>query len=196
MKEIVARNIAYLRKKQKWTQLELAEKMNFSDKAISKWERGESTPDVDSIFRLSKIFHVTVDYFFHDLDEKKDEFVDKRSQMFVKNILVMSLFCIAVLFISLAVFLLGFYSDPKNFDSYWMSFVWAIPVCSLVCDYFFSKRKLNIPIAQMVCTSTLLWSFLTAIFLQLFLAGYNFALCFLVGIPLQAAIIVMHFVRK
>ena len=46
IKDIVAVNLTNLRKANKITQLELAEKLNYSDKAISKWERGESLPDV------------------------------------------------------------------------------------------------------------------------------------------------------
>ena len=46
LKHIIAQNIVQLRKKSKLTQAELAERLNYSDKAISKWERGESIPDV------------------------------------------------------------------------------------------------------------------------------------------------------
>jgi transcriptional regulator with XRE-family HTH domain len=47
VRQIIADNLIELRKVNKLTQLELAEKLNYSDKAISKWERGESLPDVE-----------------------------------------------------------------------------------------------------------------------------------------------------
>ncbi len=53
--------IAAMRKEEGMTQLELAEKMGVTDKAVSKWERDLSFPDVNSIPRLAEIFDVTVD---------------------------------------------------------------------------------------------------------------------------------------
>lgn len=53
--------IATLRKEQGMTQLELAEKMGVTDKAVSKWERDLSYPDINSIPKLAEIFHVSVD---------------------------------------------------------------------------------------------------------------------------------------
>ena len=46
LKQIFAENLSALRKKKGWTQMELAERLHYSDKAVSKWERGESLPDV------------------------------------------------------------------------------------------------------------------------------------------------------
>lgn len=53
--------IAALRKQAGMTQLELAEKMGVTDKAVSKWERDLSCPDVASLPRLAEIFDVSVD---------------------------------------------------------------------------------------------------------------------------------------
>ena len=56
IKEIIAENISLLRKAGGMTQIELAEKLNYSDKAVSKWERGESVPDIAVLKQLSIIF--------------------------------------------------------------------------------------------------------------------------------------------
>ena len=53
--------IAGLRKERGMTQLELAEKMGVTDKAVSKWERDLSFPDVSSLPRLAEIFEISVD---------------------------------------------------------------------------------------------------------------------------------------
>ena len=53
--------IATLRKEHNMTQLQLAEKMNVTDKAVSKWERNLSCPDIDSLPRLAEVFGITVD---------------------------------------------------------------------------------------------------------------------------------------
>ena len=46
IKKIIGANISVLRQGHKMTQLDLAEKLNYTDKAVSKWERGDSVPDV------------------------------------------------------------------------------------------------------------------------------------------------------
>ena len=53
--------IATMRKENGMTQLELAEKMGVTDKAVSKWERDLSFPDINSIPKLADVFNVTVD---------------------------------------------------------------------------------------------------------------------------------------
>ena len=62
LKSIIAENITALRKGSSMTQIELAEKLNYSDKAISKWERGESVPDITVLKAIADMFGVTVDY--------------------------------------------------------------------------------------------------------------------------------------
>ena len=62
IKSIVAKNISELRQANNMTQLELAEKINYSDKAISKWERAESSPDISVLVNIANVFNVTVDY--------------------------------------------------------------------------------------------------------------------------------------
>ena len=53
--------ISSLRKENGMTQLELAEKMGVTDKAVSKWERDLSCPDVNSIPKLAEVFEISVD---------------------------------------------------------------------------------------------------------------------------------------
>ncbi|MBE6883835.1 MAG: helix-turn-helix transcriptional regulator [Ruminococcaceae bacterium] len=79
LKLIFASNLINLRTKANMTQVELAEKINYSDKSVSKWERGESVPDVAVIKTMADLFGVTVDHMItsHDtwksLDEEKEE---------------------------------------------------------------------------------------------------------------------------
>ena len=60
LKAVVAQNIVRLRTQAGMTQLELAERLNYSDKSVSKWERGEALPDVVVLKKLGEIFGVTV----------------------------------------------------------------------------------------------------------------------------------------
>lgn len=62
-----------LRKQHNMSQEQLAEQMNVTRQAISKWEQGESTPDIDNLVRLSKVFNVTIDYLIKDEPEPNQE---------------------------------------------------------------------------------------------------------------------------
>lgn len=65
-KEIISKNILGLRKKNHMTQQDLAEKLYYSDKAISKWERGESLPDAEMLANIARLFNVDINYLFID----------------------------------------------------------------------------------------------------------------------------------
>ena len=62
IKSNVAKNITELRILNNMTQMELAEKLNYSDKTISKWERAESSPDISVLVEMADLFGVTLDY--------------------------------------------------------------------------------------------------------------------------------------
>lgn len=68
IREIISKNICGLRKKSMLTQAELADKLNYSDKAISKWERGESLPDAEMLYKIAELFEVDISYLFEEHD--------------------------------------------------------------------------------------------------------------------------------
>ena len=72
LKPIIAKNITNLRQNAKMTQFDLAEKLNYSDKAISKWERGESVPDVLTLAQLAEQFEITVNDLLTDPEALPD----------------------------------------------------------------------------------------------------------------------------
>ena len=77
-KETFGNMVAVLRKEKGMTQLELAEKMGVTDKAVSKWERDLSFPDVSSIPKLAEILGVTVDELMQVKAESKEEPLKKK----------------------------------------------------------------------------------------------------------------------
>ena len=68
LRQLIAENIAYYRKQHGDTQADLAEKLNYSDKSVSKWERAEAVPDAYVLKKMSEIFGVTVDYLLSPHD--------------------------------------------------------------------------------------------------------------------------------
>ena len=75
---ILADKIIRLRKKHGWSQEELAEKMQVSRQAVSKWEGAQTMPDLEKILMLSKLFGVTTDYLLKD-EIEDEEFIDESS---------------------------------------------------------------------------------------------------------------------
>ena len=77
LKNIIAKNISDLRRENGYTQFELAEKLNYSDKSVSKWERAEAVPDVAVLKEIADLFGVTLDYMVEE--EHKQKTIDKIS---------------------------------------------------------------------------------------------------------------------
>ena len=82
---ILADKIIRLRKKNGWSQEELADKMNVSRQAVSKWESAQSIPDLEKILQLGTLFGVTTDYLLKD-DIEDEEFTNESSDVAVKKI--------------------------------------------------------------------------------------------------------------
>lgn len=78
LNEIIANNIYNLRNDRGMTQTELAEKLNYTDKLVSKWERGEAIPNAYALKQISEIFSVSMDYIF---SSHEDEAVPKESSV-------------------------------------------------------------------------------------------------------------------
>ena len=181
IKQIIAKNISELRVNCKMTQLELAEKLNYSDKAVSKWERGESVPDVITLKTIADMFGVTVDYLLceHPHDEKPP--VTKHTKT---NHVMITLIAVA------AVWLLGTcaYSFGWLFESsLWMAFVVCLPTSAIVLLVFNSiwgRRIWNLYII-----SALMWSVFLSIYLGVTVyTEYNVWIIFIIGIPAQIVI--------
>ncbi len=75
--------IASLRKEKGYTQKELAEKMNVTDKAVSKWERGVACPDIGSLARLAEVLGVSTDVL---LNAKSEDGAEKRENTTAQNV--------------------------------------------------------------------------------------------------------------
>ena len=129
LREITAKNISALRTSRKMTQLELGEALSYSDKAISKWERGESVPDAYVLLDLSRLFGVSVDWILtpHSEDEAVPRDPHGRRRTGVTLISFFSVWAIAtLLFVVLAIV----------WEAHWQVFVYAIPASLLVLLVF------------------------------------------------------------
>ncbi len=184
LKHIIAKNITDLRTAKGMTQLELAEKLNYSDKAVSKWERGESIPDVIVLKKIGDIFDVTLDYFVESgNDRKKMMQIHKkglvRNHGFITGMIVLLVWLVATICYMFA-------DSLANTTIHWLTFVYAIPVSFIVWLIFnsiwFNKRR------NFLIISLLLWSVLASIYITFLLFGANLWLIFVLGVPSQIII--------
>ena len=194
IKSAVAKNISELRQSRGMTQIELAEKLNYSDKAISKWERAESIPDVTVLVTIAELFGVTLDYLVHEEHsaEERKEATNAPTPKYNRH-LIAAMSVILVWFIALLVFvLLALFATSLTGE--WLAFLYAVPVASIVMLVFnsvwFDSRK------NYFIISVLVWSILLAIHITVFVAGYNLWLLYLLGIPGQLVILMWSKLKK
>ena len=189
MKEIkqnIADNLSKLRTSAGITQAQLAESLNYTDKAVSKWERAESVPDITVLKRIADRFGVTVDWLITDHGNNAPA-PDKAVQHARRHnhLLITLLAVVCVWFIATAVFVV---LGGLGISHKWLAYIWAVPVSMIVLLVFnaiWGKYRRNF-----VFISLLVWTILAAIYITVItVARWNFWLIFLVGIPLQLATI-------
>lgn len=187
LKMIIAGNIGSLRREAGMTQLELAEYLNYSDKAVSKWERGESIPDVFTLKCLADRFSVSVDYLLradHPLESEAKREYTKRQRRNHALITVMS--CVLVWLIAAFVHTCINIALPDESKLLFV-YMYAVPITLIVLLIFNSiwgKRRNNFLII-----SVLIWTTLACIFVSVyFFASVNMWLLFVIGIPAQVIV--------
>ena len=183
-KEIVAKNITAYRKINNLTQLELAEKLNYSDKAVSKWERGESLPDLYILYTLATMFGITI----NDLTTPQVVVTKAPNTKVNKNIITL----LSVGLTWLLAFITFAVLQMVGLSFAWMSFVYALPVSLIVLIVFSSIWHQQI--MTFIGVSGLYYSIPLAVCLQLSWQ-YNCGFLFLIAIPLQI-LTVLWYMRK
>ena len=195
LKYQIGSNIAAYRKQAGLTQAGLAEKINYSDKAVSKWERGESMPDVTTLIQLAEQFDITVNDLLVDpnelpgnpgkLEKAMTQVSEKALKRKANKKVILLLSSLLVWFVALLVFVIVSSLDiPRS----WIAFLYAIPVDAIVQlslrsawrDFRWNKTLISI----------LMWGGLLSLYasLKLFVHVDIWKL-FLLGIPGQLAVL-------
>ncbi len=186
LKFIIAKNIQKLRQEKGMTQLELAEKLNYSDKSVSKWERGESLPDIVVLKSVADLFEVTLDYLVEEEHIQKEVLTEKKSQNVRKNYYIItgtSIFIVALT----ATLLFAILAKVLPGTKYpWLCYAYAVPM-ALVVWLVFNSVWFN-PRKNYLIVSGLVWSLLMALYLTFSMEGYDIWPILLVGIPAQMII--------
>ncbi len=192
----IGANIAAHRKRAGLTQAGLAEKLNYSDKAVSKWERGESVPDVLTLMQLASLFHITVNDLLLDpnelpgnpgkLEKAMTQVSEKALKRKANKNVILALSSTLVWFVALLAFvILSSFDFLEKYSC--LLFFYAIPANAIVLlslrsawhDFRWNKALISI----------IVWGSLLSIYVTLqILLRYNFWKIFLLGIPGQLAI--------
>ena len=182
----IGKFIKETRKNQKLTQSDLAEKLNVSDRAISKWENGQSLPSIDILLILSSFFNVSIDDMLKkDLTIEKIKIEKNDSHRLKDHLIILGLSILCVFLIAT----IAFVATPTYWSASWLSFVFAVPASSIVAIVFIAIWFKKFPYL-FIAISILVWSLLASIYLPiLILTPHNYWFLFLIGVPLQVAII-------
>ena len=181
IKEAIAENIIRYRKQAKLTQVELAEKLNYSDKAISKWERGEAIPDIIILKQIADLFGITVDDLIKKPKQSKsNKFFQIPSILKNKRLLITILSVILVWLVATILFVM-FSIFAKNVYPIWIVFILALPVSAIVLTVFSSLWGNNI--TTFITVTILIWTACLSIYLVF--SSPKIWLIFLIAIPLQ-----------
>ena len=185
----VASNLIRLRTDAGMTQAELGEKLNYSDKTISKWERAEAIPDAFVLKQIGELFHVSVDFLLrtHDQWEMPEGELQtggyKYSSAAITMVSIPSIWTLAVL--AFAVFwILG--------SIYWHIFAYAVPVSLitlLVLNSVFNEGKHNYYIVSALVLSVVAITYISLIKFQPWQL-------FLVVIPAELLVFLCFKIRK
>ena len=184
LRKYFARNLAHYRKTLGLTQIELAEKLNYSDKSISKWERGDGLPDLAITAQLAEIFGLTV----NDLISEKP----RRRLMTTRNKIIITLLSMGIAWLVATVLFFLCEIIFPNIKGWWLFYIYAIPISAIVGIVFSCIWWKKIHIFASI--STLIWSI--ALCVMLTVPVPKISLIFIVAAVVQILTILWFLIKK
>ncbi len=181
---IIAFNLTYLRKKSGLKQSDIAKKLNYSDKMISKWEKGDIVPSVENLCALCDIYGVSLDAMVRGKIEEADAIEATNKKRNKNNKIIITLLAVSVVWILATIFFV-YATHSTSIKNEWLAFVYAVPascVVTLIFNSIWGKPQLNY-----IIISIFIWTTITCFYLT-FLKHNLFALYF-IGIPAQISVI-------
>ena len=193
----IGANIAAYRKRAGLTQVGLANKLNYTDKAVSKWERGESMPDVLTLVQLAEQFEISVNDLLVDpnalpagdhgkLEKAMSKVSEKALKRKADKNIILALSSTLVWFVVLLIFVILSNFEVLEKGSY-LAFLYAAPANAIVLlslrsawhDFRWNRALISV----------IVWGSLASVYASLFVCfGLNIWKIFLLGIPGQIAI--------
>ena len=190
--ELLAKNLAYYRKASGLTQLELAEKFNYSDKSVSKWERGEGFPDIFVLKSLADFYGISVDDFYQSEHKAvKISQSKKRKQTYLKLLSI----GLGWLVTTLTFFLLNTLMGDRFAFKPWLTFIYGTLITGIILvvwEFIYHNRFL-----RMIAASIIIWTAALSLFLTFYVVmNLPLPLIFVVAVPLQILEIIWYLFRR
>lgn len=188
-RQVLADNLVFYRKSAKLTQVEIAEKFNYSDKAVSKWERGESVPDVFVLREIAEFYGITLNDFFK---AKPKKYYPSQSKKHFLTALLSILLVWLVATVIFVLFSLVFKGLSLNAENIWLSYIAAIPASAILGIIFsaiwFKKHHV------LLFVSILIWTLVLVIYLplELYTSLKDLWLLFIIPIPIQVMAVIWY----
>lgn len=191
MKDVVAKNLIYYRKLSNLTQAELAEKLCYSDKSVSKWERGESLPDIVVLKQIADLYHITIDALISDVEKKKRSVKDLLPILKQKHALI-TIMAIFLVWVAATIVFACIGMVIPNIEKAWLSFIYALPISFIVSLVFTEIWGNNF--LRTLSLSGLVWTLALALYLTI--NSQQIWLLFIIPIPIQILILIWYVYRK
>ena len=162
LEKVFSKNLIKYRNLMGLKQSELAKMINYSDKSISKWERGEGLPDLKATKSLCDIFGITIDDMLKENSDHEKKItktiINKRRKHFITSLLSTSLVWLiaTIVYVSLLI--------CKVDGNIWLPFIYAIPISAIVLIVFSSLWGNNL--LQFLCVTLLLWGVIISVTLS------------------------------
>lgn len=173
-RQVVSNNLAAYRKLNNLTQLELAEKLNYSDKSVSKWERGEGLPDPFVLKTIADFYGITI----NDLVSVRKP---KRHKHIRRKHVIIPLLSVAVAWLVALLVFMVLNMLPEPVKSAELAFIYAIPVTAIIFTVFACIWWNQI--LQFISISGIIWSVALSIYVSINIHGIH--LIWLVAMVVQ-----------
>ncbi len=183
IRENFARNLGFYRKAANMTQLELANKLNYSDKSVSKWERGEGLPDLEVTVRIAGILGVSISDLLADKV--------KRRVLITRNKALITGLSVGLVWLVAAILFFLFQLVLPDIRS-WMVFIYALPVSAIVSIVFSGIWWKRIHI--LLSVSLLIWS--AGLCVCLSFANQRVFMIFIIAAILELLSLLAFFIKK
>ena len=165
LRMVIAENLSYYRRRQGLTQAALAEKLNYSDKSVSKWERGDGLPDVMVLYRLAEFYGVTLNDLVtpivehpakETVEESTAEEPEKKSRFSLRTRILVPTLSVGLVWLVAMVALFFLKVIYPVFSAEGLVFLYAIPASFIVATVFANLWWNRI--ARLVSVSGIIWS--------------------------------------
>ena len=178
-----------LRKRNKLSQSELAELLGVTNKAVSKWEKGDSIHEISTLISIAELFEVSLDYLVNEHTEKNDTPETKSVRIVkIKNRAIISAMSILLIWFiaSFAFFMTDIFTQDIKFKI--LPYVFAVPITMLVW-LIFNSIWFNVKRNYLII-SLLMWSSIAVVYITFCIFGFVYLWkMFILGIPAQIIII-------